>query len=79
MAWVKNSPASARDTGSIPGPGRSPGVGNGNSLKYSFMGYYMDGGAWQATVFGVTKSWTWLSDQAGTHNFSRAWDIFSLL
>ena len=79
MAWVKNSPASARDTGSIPGPGRSPGVGNGNPLKYSFMGYSMDGGAWQATVFGVAKSWTCLSDQACTHNFSRAWDIFSFL
>ena len=55
---VENSPASARDTGSIPGPGRSLGVGNGNPLKYSFLQYSMDRGAWQATVSGVAKSWT---------------------
>ena len=36
-AVVKNPPANAgdaRDVGSIPGSGRSPGVGNGNSLQY---------------------------------------------
>ena len=55
---VKNSPASVRDTGSIPGPGKSPGVANGNPLKYSFLEYSMDRGAWQATVPGVSKSWT---------------------
>ena len=32
---VKNPPANAGDVGSIPGLGRSPGEGNGNSLQYS--------------------------------------------
>ena len=45
----------------IPGSGRSPGVGNGNPLQYSCLGNPMDGGAWWATVHGVTQSWTWLS------------------
>ena len=58
---VKNSPANAedtRDTVSIPGLGRSPGVGNGNPLQCSCLENSMDRGAWQATVHGVTKSWT---------------------
>ena len=50
------------DPGSIPGSGRSPGEGNGNPLKYSCLENPMDRGAWQATVHGVTKSWTRLSD-----------------
>ena len=41
--------------GSIPGSGRSTGVGNGNSLQYSCMGNPMDGGTWQATVHEVAK------------------------
>ena len=44
-----------RDTGSVPGLGRSPGGGNGNSLQYSCLGNPMDRGAWWATVHGVTK------------------------
>ena len=59
---VKNSPASAGDTGSIPGTGRSPGEGNGNPLQYSCLENPVDGGAWWATVHGVAKSWTRLSD-----------------
>jgi len=58
---VKNLPANAgdaRDAGSIPGSGRSPGEGNGNPLQYSCLGNPMDRGAWQATVHGVTKSQT---------------------
>ena len=58
---VKNLPASAgytRDTGSVPGPGRSPGGGHGNPLQYSFLENPMDRGAWQATVHRVTKSQT---------------------
>ena len=50
---VKNSPASARyakDVGSIPGSGRSPGEGNGNPLQYSCLGNPMDRGTWWATV-----------------------------
>ena len=45
----------AGDTGLIPGSGRSPGRGNGNPLKYSFLENPMDRGAWRATVHGVTK------------------------
>ena len=48
--------------GSIPGSGRSLGEGNGNPLQYSCLENPMDGGAWWATVFGVTKSRTQLSD-----------------
>ena len=55
---VKNPPANAGDVGSIPGSGRSPGEGNGNSLQYSCLGNLMDRGAWRATVLGVAKSWT---------------------
>ena len=43
---------------SMPGLGRSPGEGNGNPLQYSCLENPMDGGAWYATVHGVTKSWT---------------------
>ena len=56
---VKNSPASARaagDAGSIPGPGRSAGRGNGNLLQYSCLKNPMDRGAWQATVHEVAKT-----------------------
>ena len=55
---VKNPPANAedvRDSGSIPGSGRSPGGKNGNPLQYSCLGNPMDRGGWQATVHGVTK------------------------
>ena len=61
---VKNPPANAgdsrdaRDTGSSPGSGRSSGVGNGNSLQYSYLENPMDRGAWWATVHGGEKSWT---------------------
>ena len=48
--------------GLIPGSGRSPVEGNGNSLQYSRLKNPVDGGAWQATVCGVTKSRTRLSD-----------------
>ena len=52
---VKNLPASARDMGSIPGSGRSPGEGNGNPFQSSCLGNPMDRRTWQATVHGVTK------------------------
>ena len=54
---IKNSPANtgdARDTGSIPASGRSPGSGNGNPLQYSCLESPMDRGAWQATVYRFT-------------------------
>ena len=59
---VKNSSANAGDTGSIPGWGRSPEEGNGNPLQYSCLGNPMDRDAWWATVHGVAKSWTPLSN-----------------
>ena len=58
----KVSACSAEDLGSIPGSGRSPGEGNGNPLQYSCLENPMDGGVWQATVHGVIKSQTRLSD-----------------
>ena len=60
-AVAKNSPANAgdaRDMGSIPGWGRSPGEGNGNPLQYSYLGNPIDRGA---TLHGVAKSWARLS------------------
>ena len=55
---VRNPPfsaAAAEDKGSIPGSGRSPGVGNGNPLQDSCLENPMDRGAWPAIVHGVTK------------------------
>ena len=52
---VKNPPANARDTGSIPGSGRYPGEVNGNPLQYSCLGNPMDREAWRSTVDRVTK------------------------
>ena len=52
---VKNLPASAGDTGSIPGSGRSPGEGNGNLLQYSCLENPMERGAQRAAVHGVAK------------------------
>ena len=61
--WLKkkNPPANvgdARDAGSIPGLGRSLGVGTGNPLQYFCLRNPMDRGIWQATVHGVIQSWT---------------------
>ena len=55
------SACNAGDPGSIPGSGRSP-EGNGNPLQYSCLENPMDRGAWWATVHGVSKSRTQLSD-----------------
>ena len=60
---VKNLPANARrlrDEGSVPGLGRSPGGVYGGPLQYSRLKNPMDGGAWQATVYTVGASQTWL-------------------
>ena len=51
----------AGDPGSIPGLGRYPGEGNGNSLQYSCLENPMDRGAWWTTVHRVAKSQTRLS------------------
>ena len=66
---VKASACNAGDLGSIPGLGRSPGEGNGNPLEYSCLENPMDGGAWWATVHGVAKSWTRLTDFTFTFSF----------
>ena len=58
----KVSAYNAGGLGSIPGSGRSPEEGNGNPLQYSCLENPMDGGAWLATVHGVSKSRTRLSD-----------------
>ena len=61
MLVVQNLPANAgdiRDSGLIPGLGRSPGGGNGNPLQYSCLGNFMDRGAWRATVHGGMKTQT---------------------
>ena len=59
---VKASACNAGDLGSIPGLGRSPGERNGNPLQYSCLENPMGRGAWWATVHGVAKSRTRLSD-----------------
>ena len=59
---VGNPSANAGDVGLIPGLGRSPGEDNGNPLQYSCLGKPMDRRTWKATVHGVTRSWTQLSD-----------------
>ena len=65
---VKNPPANAGDTGSIPGSGRSPGKGNGNPPQYSCLENPTDRGVWRATAHGVTKSQTQLRDQTTAAN-----------
>jgi len=58
---VKNLPANAgdaRDAGSIPGLGRSPGGGHGNPRQNSCLENPMDRGDWWATVCRTARSWT---------------------
>ena len=58
----KEDTYSAGDLGSIPGPRKSSGKGNGYPLQYSFLENSMVRGAWQAIVHGVAKNWTQLSN-----------------
>ena len=53
---VKNLPANSGDACLMPGLGRSPGEGNGNTLQCSCLGNAMNRGTWQATVHGVAES-----------------------
>ena len=62
VAQTVESACSAGDLGLMPGLGRFPGDGNGNPLQYSCLENPMDGGAWQATVHGVAKNRTRLSN-----------------
>ena len=56
----KLSAGNVRDAGLIPGSGRSPGEGYGNSLQYSCLENPMDRGDWPAIVHRVAKSQTQL-------------------
>ena len=58
----------AGNAGSIPGLGRSSGVGNGNPLQCSCLENSMDRGIWWATVHGVTQS----QSQLSTHSYSHS-------
>ena len=58
----KESACKARDPGLIPGSGRSSGGGHGNPIEYSCLENPMDRGAQWATVHGVSKGQTWLSN-----------------
>ena len=58
----KEPTCNAGDVASIPGLGKSAGEGNGNPLQYSCLENPMDRGVWRATVHGVARSWTQLSD-----------------
>ena len=77
---VKNPAVNAgdiRDTGSIPGSGRSPGEGNGSSFQYSGLENLMDRGAWCATVHGVAQSWTWVKGlNTQRREKERVWENF---
>ena len=58
MAQILESACNARDPGSVPVLGRSPGEENGSPLQYSCLENPMDEGPSQVTVHGVTKSQT---------------------
>ena len=64
------SACSLRHPGSFPGLGRSPGEGNGYPLQCSCLENPVDRGAWWATVLGVSKSWTWMSNLITTRCIS---------
>ena len=61
LPWWESA-CNARDPGSIPGSGRSPGEGTGNPIQYSCLENPIDGGAWYATVHRIAKRQTRLSD-----------------
>ena len=73
----KESACNVEDLCSIPGLGSSPGEGHGNPLQYSCLENSMDRGAWRATVHGVPKSWTRLSDFHSLTDFQNKLPKFS--
>ena len=75
---VKNMPANGGDVGLIPRLGRSPGEGNRNPLQDSCLENPMDKGAWWATVHGVAKSRTRLSNFT-FHVYNNVYDEFNRL
>ena len=68
---VKYVPPNAGHASSIPDPGRSLGVGNGNPLQYSCLGNPMTRGAWWATGHGFPKSQNNLAAKREHGNFRR--------
>ena len=58
----KESSCNAGDASLIPGSGKSSGEENSTQLEYSCLENFMDRGSWWATVHGVAKSWTWMSE-----------------
>ena len=74
----KESACNVGDQGSIPGWGRSSGEGKSNSLQDSSLENPMDRGAWPATIHGVAKSQTQLSDFHFTSLHLVAWSIVSM-
>ena len=76
---IKNPLANAedtRDTGSIPGPGRSPGDMNSYPRQCSCLENAMDRGAWRATVRGVTKSQTCWAQCLVHYYVVLPWDLY---
>ena len=73
--WLsgKTLPTRAGDPGLIPGSGRSPGGGNGRPLQYSCLENPIDRGTWRATLQGVAKESTRLSEQTDS-----MWLIYSI-
>ena len=77
---VENPPINAGDAGdqgSVPRSGRSPGVGNGNSLQYSFLENSMDRGVWWVTDHRIAKSQIQLSTHMHNDNNSHYWKELS--
>ena len=83
----KESVFSEGDPGLIHGSGKSPGEGNGNPLQYPCLEKPMNGGAWQATVHGLPKSqtqlsnftftfWCWERSRAEGEEGLRGWDVW---
>ena len=77
-SYGKESACNARDPGSIPGSGRSPGEGNGNPLQYSCLENPMDGGFWGATIHWVAKSGTQLNNQHFHFNICQAYWVLEI-
>ena len=71
----KASVYNAGDLGSIPGSGRSPGEGNGNSFQYYSLENPKDRGAWWAIVHEITKSQTPERSRAHTHTYQKVANI----
>ena len=67
---LKNLPADAGDMRLIPGPGRSPGAGDGNPFQYSCLENPMDRGAWPAVIRKVQRV---VHEQLSQHNCWSTW------